>query len=322
VYFDRQSIKDSLGWILLSAAILVAATVWHFAYAASVGPAGVSGGSLPGLVFGSVATAILVFLFLLTLRKRYRARRWGRAYAWLQGHIWLGLISYPLVLYHAGGFRWGGSLTTAIMLLFTVVYFSGVLGMLLQHFLPRWMLDNVQYETIYEEIDHVARENLKLARRLVRQRVGVTAGPVYDAELRLVAPSEVEAARMRAASDLKTFYETEVRPWLAHDLRPLVPWTWLVEKRGWYGALRRPRSSGEREIPPSPAAFATMRQKLPKDLFPVLDELQRLCEERRQFNQQKRLHKVLHGWLLIHVPLSWAMMVLVPVHAVMALRYL
>ncbi len=321
MYFDRQSIRDSLGWIIGSAAILLGATLTYFVYAARA-PAGMSGGSLPGLVFGGVATAIIVFLFLLTLRKRYRAKRWGKAYTWLQGHIWLGLISYPLVLYHAGGFRWGGSLTFGLMLLFTLVYFSGVLGMLLQHFLPRWMLDNVRYETIYEEIDHVARENLKQARRLVRQRVGVTAGPIYDAELRLIPPSEMEAARIRAASDLKTFYETEVRPWLAHDLRPLVPWTWLVEKRGWRGALRPGTTSYRRSAPPSPEAFSAMRQKLPKDLYVVVDELQRLCEERRQFNQQKRLHNVLHGWLLVHVPLSWAMMVLVPVHAVMALRYL
>jgi hypothetical protein len=320
VYFDRQSIRDSVGWIVLSAVILIAATGWYFFYAVTARPAGASGGSVPGLVFGSVATAIIVFLFLLTLRKRYRAKRWGKAYAWLQGHIWLGLISYPLVLYHAGGFRWGGALTFGLMLLFTLVYFSGVLGMLLQHFLPRWMLDNVQYETVYEEIDHVARENLKLARRLVRQRVGVPAGPVFDPELRLVPPSEMEAARLRAAEELKAFYETEVRPWLAFDLRPQVPWGWLVARRGWMGAMRR--RSGPRSASPSPAAFSAMRQKVPKDLYVVVDELQRLCEERRQFEQQRRLHNVLHGWLLVHVPLSWAMMVLVSVHAVMALRYL
>jgi hypothetical protein len=322
VYFDRKSLKDSLAWIVISAAIFALATVWYFVYAFRSRPIGPSGGSLPGLVFGAVATAIIVFLFLLTLRKTYRAKRWGKAYSWLQGHIWLGLITYPLVLYHAGGVRWGGTLTTALMLLFTIVYFSGVLGVLIQHFLPRWMLEHVPYETIYDQIDHVARENLKTARRLVRGRVGVVAGPVYDAELRLIPPSEVEAARIKAAADLKSFYETQVRPWLASDLRPSVPWKWLAKRQGWTATLRRNPSTRAQGAPPPPAAFAAMRQKLPKDMFAVVDELQRLCEERHQFNQQRRLHNVLHGWLLIHVPLSWAMMVLVPVHAVMALRYL
>jgi len=36
----------------------------------------------------------------------------------------------------------------------------------------------------------------------------------------------------------------------------------------------------------------------------------------------KRMQHLLHGWLLLHVPASWVMIVLMPLHAVMAVRYL
>ena len=37
--------------------------------------------------------------------------------------------------------------------------------------------------------------------------------------------------------------------------------------------------------------------------------------------RQARLHKVLHVWLLVHIPLSLALLLLSFFHAVIALRY-
>jgi hypothetical protein len=36
---------------------------------------------------------------------------------------------------------------------------------------------------------------------------------------------------------------------------------------------------------------------------------------------QKRLHLWLHTWLMVHVPISFALLVLTAVHAVLSLRY-
>ena len=33
------------------------------------------------------------------------------------------------------------------------------------------------------------------------------------------------------------------------------------------------------------------------------------------------MHRLLHGWLLVHIPLSYALILLGAIHAVMALRY-
>jgi len=53
----------------------------------------------------------------------------------------------------------------------------------------------------------------------------------------------------------------------------------------------------------------------------VLDDLSDICDEARQLRRQERLHHWLHDWLLLHIPLSLALILLGAVHAVMALRY-
>jgi hypothetical protein len=161
VIIDRHSLRDSRWWIVTSLLTLLATTVWYFIYA-SRAVNGPSGGSLPGLVFAALGTAIIVFAWLLTVRKWRRSARVGRAYTWLQGHVYLSLISYPVVLYHAG-FRWGGPLTAALMWAFTICYVSGILLLIVQQVVPRKMLAQVPLETIYDQIDRVSRLNLAAA---------------------------------------------------------------------------------------------------------------------------------------------------------------
>ena len=52
-----------------------------------------------------------------------------------------------------------------------------------------------------------------------------------------------------------------------------------------------------------------------------LQALDEICEEREQLNRQAKLHYWLHGWLFVHVPLSYALLALSAIHAVIALRY-
>ena len=59
----------------------------------------------------------------------------------------------------------------------------------------------------------------------------------------------------------------------------------------------------------------------PADAAGVIDRLERACEQRRQFDLQARLHDRLHRWLLVHVPLSFALGVLLAVHVPVALWY-
>jgi len=67
--------------------------------------------------------------------------------------------------------------------------------------------------------------------------------------------------------------------------------------------------------------FESLRRLLVTPVHGVLDDLENICEEEHQLSRQIHIYRWLHGWLLVHVPLSIALLVLGGVHAVMALRY-
>src|ERR1700743_2366351 len=99
----------------------------------------------------------MIFAALLGARKKVPVWRVGRAQTWMRGHLWLGLITLPLILFHAG-FAFRGPLTLVLMMLLFVVYASGILGAALQHYLPSMITARVPLETIYEEIPHVRQQ--------------------------------------------------------------------------------------------------------------------------------------------------------------------
>ena len=71
----------------------------------------------------------------------------------------------------------------------------------------------------------------------------------------------------------------------------------------------------------SAQAFSQLRDTMPPGLKKPVDELAEIVEERRQLARQKRMHHVLHGWLFVHVPLSYGLMVLATIHAIKAVAY-
>ena len=72
----------------------------------------------------------------------------------MRGHLWLGFLALPMILFH-GGFHFGGTLTRVLMWLLIITVFSGVFGAALQHYIPRVMTSDVPLETIYDEIGRV-----------------------------------------------------------------------------------------------------------------------------------------------------------------------
>src|SRR5260221_6978475 len=95
-------------WFFLSIAIFAMCVAIYVPYAltAARGP---TGGSALGLAFGIVGFAFMLFAAALGARKRVPTWRIGRAQAWMRGHLWLGVLALPLILFH-GGFHFGGAL--------------------------------------------------------------------------------------------------------------------------------------------------------------------------------------------------------------------
>lgn len=285
-------------WLVASLIILGVASAIYVFYAAR-SPAGPSGGSAVGFTFGMVGSAFMVFAGLLAARKKLPVVRLGRAQSWMRGHLWLGLLSLPMILFH-GGFRFGGPLTSVLMILLIIVVASGLFGAALQHYMPNMMTAEVQKETIFEQIDHVRTGMIADADALIAATTGASdAGATRQAARAPIAVQTV-ALTQEAASALSNFYVREMRPFLHND-----------------GGERHPLA----DTGSARAIFVKLRTLLPGETHDAMKSLEDICEEERQLRRQTRLHHWLHGWLMLHVPLSFALLLLGCVHAFMALRY-
>ena len=115
------------------------------------------GSSIPGLAYGAAGYGLMLYAALLGLRKKVPVWRVGKAQTWMRGHLWMGFLSLPLILFHCA-FTWKGPLASLLMILLFIVVGSGLTGAALQHYIPRLMTRSVPMETIYEEIPHVRRQ--------------------------------------------------------------------------------------------------------------------------------------------------------------------
>jgi hypothetical protein len=322
--------KTQRGWAFASLAILAISAVVYVLYALA-SPRGPRGGSATGLAFGSIGFGFMIFAALLGARKRVPTWRVGRAQAWMRGHLWLGFLALPMILFH-GGFHFGGTLTRVLMWLLIITVLSGMFGAALQHYIPRVMTANVPLETIYDEIGHVRTllraeadsavesicGNLGLSKQSDKE--GLRAGgftalrtmPASAVPLRTsAAVSAGASAAVAAAPEIILLSDAEsapLRQFYFDEMRPFLEGT---KRRGQ-------RLDDEAK---ASSTFARLRTLLPAARHSALSDLEDICEEVRQLTRQEHLHHWLHGWLLLHIPLSLALILLGAIHAVMALRY-
>ena len=322
--------KTQRGWALASLAFLAISAFAYVLYAFE-SPQGPRGGSAIGLMFGIIGFGLMIFAALLGARKRVPTWRIGRAQAWMRGHLWLGFLVLPMILFH-GGFHFGGTLTRVLMWLLIITVFSGVFGAALQHYIPRAMTSDVPLETIYDEIGRVRallREEADRAVESICGNLGLSKTSNDEdlraggfTSLRTIAASAVPlrtsaavsagaSAAVAAAPEIILLSEEESAPLRRFFLNEMRPF------------LERPKQRGQRlgEAAKASSAFAGLRTLLPSAAHVPLEDLEDICDEARQLTRQERLHRWLHGWLLLHIPLSLALILLGAIHAVMALRY-
>ena len=149
-------------WLVACGVALAVGTAFYVPYAL-LAVRGTQGGSAIGIIYGSIGSALMLFAGLLGARKKFPVWRVGRATAWMRGHLWLGLLSFPFILFHSGFSLGAAPLTRTLMVLFLIVVLSGILGAVLQEFIPRVITRRVPMETVYEEIDHVCQQLLEEA---------------------------------------------------------------------------------------------------------------------------------------------------------------
>ena len=314
-----KSFSKHVPWLIVCFLVTLFSIIWYFAESHRHSM-WLSGSSRPGLVFGIVGAVLIAFEMLLWPRKKLRAWRIGRAQHWMRAHIWLGLLTLPLVILHTG-FRFGGQFNTALAIAFYVVIASGILGLAIQNIVPRLMLESIPAETIYAQIDSVVRQHAQDAQRKVDRlcpKIGEASANLPSEENEAAGPIVIGAVRQTGSlrgkvlttstipapisnpTTLRTAFDETILPFLLDGSRTKNRLADRRTRETWFSDLRESVD---------PAAHET------------LTDLQNLCEQRRQFELQKRLHWLLHGWLALHVGLSLAMTLMLTVHVVMAIRY-
>jgi hypothetical protein len=267
----------------LATVVLAAAAVGLYLWLDRRTPGGLSGGDLASLGFGLAGSALMVYAGMLSLLRRVPSWWWvGARKTWLRGHIWLGLLSGVLVLCHSG-FRWGGPLEQVLMTVVFLTLLTGILGLILQQVVPSLLMAKVPCEAPYDQIPQLCSAMRQDADDLV---AGAKGDKAIDAAV---------------AERLEEFYRKEVRPFLAERYDRASPLADAARGEAIFARLRS-----------LPGFGAAERQ---------LDRLRICCDERRQLGEQERLHRILHGWLFLHIPLSVALLVLGLAHAVMSLYY-
>jgi hypothetical protein len=331
-------------WIAACSLLLFAAVAWYAFDCVQAGRL-LGGRSRPGFWFGIVGGGICGFEMLLWPRKALR--RWGQTFrlgwtqVWMRAHVWLGMLSLPLLLMHCGIYRWGGLLSSLLMTLFLAAIASGIWGLAMQQILPRRMFAEVPAEKIVYHIDFVRAQLRDEAARLVLATCGAPAELLGRGVARspdghsLVAGITVPGKARRAAAGITAepvpdsgplleLFRDHVAPYLCPDA---LYARYADENRQWSDSYRHSPARDSRRSPLGDAAsaaltFEAVKLRLNPDAHEAVDRLAQLCDQRRQFEKQARLHALLQNWMAVHLPLAVVVMILMVVHAIVALRYL
>ncbi len=319
---DRESLPRNRSWIAVFLLGTIAASVAYGAWSIDK-PRWPGGSSPPGLLFGILAGLIMLFEFFLWPRKKVRAWRIGSAQVWMRAHIWLGFLTVPLIVLHSG-FTLGGQVSTVLTILFGIVIVSGVFGLVLQQFLPRMMLQRVPAETIYSQIDYVSEQAYWNAEDLIEATCGAAIGEEESLRPRLrkaeSAAAFVTVGAVRSVGSVQgKVLQTQVPAAAAVNsdilrdcfLKTIGPYLLAGGKSRL--ALRSQTAAAE--------FFGKLRGGLGPGGGGLVEALESLCEQRRQYDLQIQMHGWLHSWLCVHVPLSTALIGLMCIHIFFALKF-
>lgn len=222
-----------------------------------------------GMGYGAGAVVLLLGALAYAARRRAPRRGPGRAYVWLQFHLYGGALFLVLVMMHAGFRAPHGVLAWAMWLLSWYVVMSGLVGVFLQRWLPRILSSAFATEVHYDRIPSL---------------VGVIRG-------------RVEALVRTCDDSVRRFYDTNLAPVL---VEPQPRFIYFMDIAG--GIRSR---VGHLDY---------LRQFLAGEDVEKLDELKALVSSKLEMDAQYTLQRALRWWLLGHVPVSLALVVLVAFH--------
>lgn len=239
------------------------------------------GGTPMGIFYGLLGVGLLLILMLYGLRKRAYTVRIGMLQTWVHSHIYLGLLMLVIILLHSG-FRFHDTVAVTALILLTVVVVSGVVGVVLYTLVPP-LLINVDSNLTVPDMSVKVNQ---LAQAMARLASGKSAAfqAVYTNLLQAQRP------------------------------HPLAGWRLLFGRPG----LREADEATDKVLQVNLEKVEPQEQTDLAQLYVLAGEMRQM---HLRLMQKQRYRNILDVWLYLHVPLSFALLLVVAVHVIVAFYY-
>ncbi len=237
--------------------------------------------SATSIYSGAGLLGLTIFLALFNARKKLPFLPLLKASTWLQFHIYLGFFSVVLFLLHIDFRIPSGVLEIVLAVIFSIVAVSGMIGLFISRTLPKLMNQSGQPAS-YERIPQL--------RRQIRESVQVLV---------------LKAEETCESSTLPEFYLEHLSSYL--ESRPSVYRSLNPSKRRLSHRLMNELEARLR--------YLSDEEKV------IASEIEEWIATKENLDYQDASQRILKGWLFIHIPFTWSLILLGIAHGVFALLY-
>lgn len=182
----------------------------------------VTPGNRWGILYGTIATVLMVGVALLGVRKRAMKmaakRNMGKVHGWLQFHLYGGVTALLFVFMHTGFSFPSGFLNRCLWVSAVWVTVSGLLGIFIQKIIPKMLSSGLSMEVSYERIPDLVNQIRERAEKIIP----CCMDPVKDLYKRnMAAALLLPRFRMIYFVDITGGLQTRLRPF--DYLRRILP---------------------------------------------------------------------------------------------------
>jgi hypothetical protein len=178
----------------------------------------ISPGSWWGIVYGTLASVLMVGDVLYAAKRRMLKHNLGKSADWVQFHIYGGLLFAILVLMHTGFRLPVGLMNWLLWVLSLWVTVSGLAGVFLQRWIPTILSSGLSTEVVYDRIPELVEQ--------IRMRADSTIAECTDTlkdfyRMNLAGTLAIPLPRAIYYVDVTGGIQTKLREF--EYLRPLLP---------------------------------------------------------------------------------------------------
>lgn len=277
-------------------ALIVASTVLFLTQGGTQPP---NGGTWQGYVLGSIGTALIIWLLLLGIRKRSYSSSLGTVLGWTSAHVYLGSALLVVATLHSAG-QIGWNAHSLAYVLMCLVIFSGFYG----------IYTYVNYPHVVNANRAGSSRAALFAELFELDKRGRELGAKGPDDINVAVSSAIERTAIGGGIYAQLFgkdHSRFVRPAAAGD----------------------PSTGKPVNNPDQQAVIDLIADRLPKtNKIAETDLLQELlgifCRRQavlRRISRDIRLRGRIRVWLLIHVPLSIALIFALAIHILTTFIY-